>query len=333
MTELLTNLGLILIPMRYEQTIATAIGVAILLCATVLLLRKRKWNLGSKYIYIPLIVITVSALFSGCTWADKLISVVLLGVYVLGVNSSEKSTKWLGVAVVVGCVSVAILSLVTKGRSGGMYSPNPNVAIGAITMGTLLWRHKYQWILVTVALVGLVFTGGEEALVVIAIVGLAVLVRKDWSRKLLIPIGITTVAVALCILVGQQIWSTTTARLEGITQNNLDVAINGRLDAYELAISNIKPLGHGYEPLNVSPKSIHNVPLRVLYEVGPVAALAWLWIIGYGLLRSRAKYIFVAILALSLFDHFMWTSLSTYMYFALGASATVTNDLVFRKSQ
>ncbi len=332
MTELLTNLGLILIPMRYEQTVATAIGMAILLCATILLLRKRKWSLGSKYIYIPLIVITASAIISSCTWTDKLLSIILLGIYILGVNSGTKSTRLLGFAVTAGCISVVISSLVLSERSGGIYSPNPNLAVGAIVMGTILFRHKYQWLLVAVALVGLSFTGAEEALVAVGILGLVTLVRRDWSKKILIPVGIIVIGLVLCIPLGttQQIWSNTPTRIEAAAHGDLNVATTGRLEAYGLAINNIRPLGHGYDPLNVHTSSIHNVPLRIMYELGPIAALAWLWIIGYGLIKSKAKYIFVAILALSLFDHFLWTSLNTYMYFAIGASATMTNDLIFK---
>ena len=208
---------------------------------------------------------------------------------------------------------------------------NYNLAIGAIILGTLLCRVKYHWILVSVVLVGLAFSGAEEALVALTLLGLTLLIRKDWSKKLFVTASVLVIVVLVCTLLGtaQQLWLT--KRVEAASQNNWGAVFDGRLDSWKESIVDIKPFGYGYEPFNVKYESIHNVPLRILHETGPLAMLAYLFVMVYALIKTKRKYLIVSLIALSLFDHFLWTQLCVYMFVAIGiAMRDNTCDLIYK---
>ncbi len=334
----LMGLGLVLIPIRRGGNVLWALGFALVLFAAAIIImtcvRERKFTFGSKYVYIPLAVIVASMLLSGGDLGSKLLAVSLFASYVAAVNLKGE-LKILLPAVVAGCISIVVCNLLDGARTGGMYSlTNYNLAVGAIVMGTVLIKSKYQWILVAVVLAGLLFTGAEEALVALAILGLAVLIRRDWSKKTLLPIGMIVLIALVCIPFGiaSQLWGTTSIKVGAALQGDLDTATTGRVDAGKDAITDIRFLGHGYDPYYVKYASIHNVPLRILYELGPLASIAWFFMIAYLIATSKRKYIPVAILALSLFDHFLWTQLSVYQFVAIGIAmrSNEGGDLIFR---
>jgi len=333
---ILTGLGLALVPISMLGMTFPVLGLEILVVAAayviILHLKERNLKLGSKYIYIPLAVITVLALLSSGDLTSKLLSIALFAIYLAAVNT--KDVKLLGLGVVIGCISVVASSLIGGVRSGGMYQ-SYNVAVGAIVIGTIMYKSKYQWVLMTIALVGLLFTGAEEALVVIVALGLTGLIRRDWSRKLLLPVLVIGLILFAGTLTGatSQLWHTTPTKLEALALGDVDAALGGRMPSYATALEDIRPLGHGYDPYNFDYTSIHNVPLRALYELGPLAVVAWLFLMGYGLVKIKPKYTFAALIALSLFDHFLWTFLCTYQFAAIGLASSSNNDLVFRSEE
>jgi len=335
---ILMGLGLVLIPIRRGGNAFWALGFALVLFAAVIVIvtciREHKFTFGSKYVYIPLAVIVASMLVSNGDLDSKLLAVSLFVSYVAAVNLKGE-LKILLPAIAVGCISIIVCNLSDGAKTGGMYSlTNYNLAIGTIVVGTLLVKSKYQWILVTVVLAGLLFTGAEEALVVLAILGLTLLIRRDWSKKTLLPLGIIVLVALICIPIGvvSQLWGATPIKVEAAVQGDLKTATTDRLDAWERAITDIKLLGHGYEPYYVRYASIHNVPLRILYELGPLASAAWCFMIVYLIAKSKRKYIPVAILALSLFDHFLWTQLCIYQFVAIGIATRLNEgeDLIFK---
>lgn len=333
---MLLSAGLILVPIQRNYPMFVHYGYNLILCAIVLVLVTSKLSLGPKHIYIPLLIITFSAILSDTTLLAQLMIVVLFVLYLASRSLGEKAASFLWVGALIGSISVLVCSVIEGDRTGGIYSTtNYNIAVGAIIMSTVLSRSRWQWILTAVAFVGLFFTGSLEAVIGIGVLALVILLRKDWSKKILLPIGVLALIVIICtpLIITQQLWDKIPLRTEAIAQGDFEIGFGDRTEAYSLALHDIRILGHGYTPFNLGYDSIHNVPLRVLYEIGPIAALAWLWLMGYGLLKTRAKYIFAAILALSLFDHFMWTQLCMYTYFAIGVGTTINSDLIYRESQ
>ena len=67
---------------------------------------------------------------------------------------------------------------------------------------------------------------------------------------------------------------------------------------------------------------------------GILAAIAWLWVSVWCLVKTRWKYAWLAILSLSVFDHFIWTQLAPVWWMVVGAStASSEPDLIFRMLQ
>ena len=334
---IILGLGLALIPIHRCGNVFWAIGFALVLIAVagiiVLRIREHKLSLGPKCVYIPLAIIVLSMLMSDCTWEVRLLGVSLLTIYVASVNLKHE-LKLLVPAVVIGCASIVVCNVVAGVRTGGMYSPNNyNIAVGAIVVGSLLCKIKHQWILVSVVLIGLAFSGAEEALVALTFLGITLIIRRDWSRRLLLSAGVLVLVVLACAPSGVlgQLWHTN--RVEAASQNNWEAVWEGRLEAWKNAVTDIKPFGYGYTPFYVRYSSIHSVPLRILYETGPLASLAWLFVVGYVMVKTKRKYIPTAIIALSLFDHMLWTQLSVYTFTAIGIAMRDDDvgDLIFKE--
>ena len=96
---------------------------------------------------------------------------------------------------------------------------------------------------------------------------------------------------------------------------------DNRWSAITESFNDVKVFGHGYQPDNVKWQTIHNIPVRVLWELGVFGLLAWLGLIIYGLWKTSWKYAFIAVVAAGLFDHFMWTQLTPFFFALLGVSS------------
>jgi len=75
------------------------------------------------------------------------------------------------------------------------------------------------------------------------------------------------------------------------------------------------------------------VPLIIVDQIGPLAGLAWLWVTIACLVKTKWRYAFIAVIALSLFDHYIWTQAAPYWWVLVGVSTTSTikSDLIFRR--
>jgi hypothetical protein len=381
MIESLFMLGLGLTTSRQVDYLTTA-GLLLVIITAIVVVRTRQISLGNKQVWIPLATLWVIMLIASKWSYVLIITLALACAYITGRNMklNDKANRTLATIIIAGSISIFVWWLLgwqTFGndRVGGIFY-HYNVAVGGLIMLTLLCRTKWQWLLTSVAVFGLFFTGAEETFVVIGMLLLAMLLRRDWGKKLLAPIGTIALLLAICTPLGitNQLYSPTaekvattkqvvaatpvgevlapmvpdsiTKPLDDITKSDgvagdsttrslLDKATGGRYESWVKATKEVKPFGKlRYEPTNLSQTSIHNVPLRILSELGVVALVCWLWVLGWGIFRSRMKYAFVAILALSLFDHFMWTSMGMF-YWAVAGIATVAkdSDLIFRKER
>jgi len=113
--------------------------------------------------------------------------------------------------------------------------------------------------------------------------------------------------------------------------------VHYRLQVIGDAMTNLKPFGVGYILTDFSRvKNVHNVPLVLVQQLGwagILAAGAWLWITVYCLVKTKWKYAWVLILALSVFDHYIFTQLAPLWWCLIGVSTTseIKSDLIFRE--
>jgi hypothetical protein len=252
---------------------------------------------------------------------------IYLGLYLAARRAGEGVFKWLLPFVIVEAVSVIALGLLRPGvATGGLvFGPNYNMAAGFMLLGALTNRGKYQGALLALVAVACYFTGGFEALFLLAVLGLTLLLRRDWSKGLLLAGALGAVALLLALLSGALagLWG------RGLWERDVTVAgtvflnlplLSGRWEVYEAALRNLAPLGHGFLASGFSVHTVHNVPLIIADQLGPGAALAWALAAGYLLLRSRWTYAWVLFLAAGAWDHYTWTQWGPFFYILAGVS-------------
>ena len=183
------------------------LGLVLVYTAIILSLRDiNKKSLGHKMVYIPLLIIVGSIVASVATQGMAglslaLFGVTLFGVYLVARTYGSEIFKPFAWAVVVGTIGTIIYGLASPGvKTGGFISPtNYDMATGLLVFGVMVSMFKQQWLLMAVALVGLFFTGADEAVFAVGFILLFILIRKDISLKLLFPVATLIIVAVLCI--------------------------------------------------------------------------------------------------------------------------------------
>tara|TARA_Y100000310_G_scaffold76443_1_gene72927 strand:+ start:4323 stop:5594 length:1272 start_codon:yes stop_codon:yes gene_type:complete len=351
-------------------------------------MKREEINLDNKLLWIPLCIIAGIIIIRPIyAWSIKEshwglyteiagagYALYLIALYIISKRIGTNIIKPFTIGVIIISISIIILGILNPGiKNGGLISnSNYNIATGFLIFGVLISSIKKQWWLSAIAIIGLYFTGADEAIFSIGILGLAILIRKDFSRKLLLPIGALTLTLLICTPLGitQKLYLPTiikTAATKELLENTLigealnkiiPDTVTKTLDNVTLVrketdttevilnemtgfrwldhrISSIKPLGYGYN-INFFYWGIpHNTPLIILEQIGVIPMLAWLWVVGYGIIKTRYKYAWISIGSLSVFDHFIWTQAAPWFWLLAGISNSnnIGNDLIFRKTE
>ncbi|MFC2009332.1 hypothetical protein ACFLT3_00195 [Chloroflexota bacterium] len=313
-------------------------GVALIISISLIMLlfaiRNKSINIGKKEIWIPLLVIVASILIAPGQTDSKIFGVFIIPIYLAGIQLGDRAFKPMAILTCVGAVSVIVFGFTSDWeRLGGIYNSHAvsgarNIATGMIIMGIVV---SPQWWVTCIGTAGLAATGAEEALFVGGCLILLGLVTRNWRR--VIPV-ILVICLGLAIVtplgITAKIYSKADTRIDAaidivtgdITEENLNIATHDRYGTIvkTFRMYGFRFFGTGYNPYNVSYYSLHNVPLRVLFEIGFLAAIAWLWLLGYKILKLKGplRTVWIAVGLMSIFDHFMWTSLGIWYWYLLG---------------
>lgn len=353
----------------------------------------REATLGPKKVWIPLIIIVAGMASSGVAEyfrgnadfqhaASPLVfGLILFGTYVTARLLKEDIMAPFAFMVVIESVSCVWTGLTNVGiRTGGIVGPtNYDMASGFMILGVLFSPRKHQWWLTAVALAGLAFAGAEEAMFAGVILVGTLLIRRDWGKKILLPLGVALMGVVLLLTtnIGDGLYDTAGKRVreliimiqggendhrisrpigevevdyprEFITveddreyviqydhewEETLDNIFWWRWTQYKHAYKQLSWFGNGYKITEFSLYTVHNVFFLILDQVGPFAMLGWLFITIYCLIKTRWKYAWLAIIALSIWDHFLWTQVAPWWWLAIGVSTASErkSDLIFRR--
>lgn len=184
---------------------------------------------------------------------------------------------------------------------------NSNLAAGFLVLGVvylLALDTRWRWLAVPL-LVVLPLTGSRWAVIVVVVLagGMALTRRTDWKP----------VAAALLIW-GVAAWGLSLVAPESEYAmsgfNNMGAVIapisNGQISS-RLAVPHIPsilPRGVAEHP------GLHNVPLRIAVENGIIAAVLWVGVTGWALVRAPrmdiAWWMLLALALLSLLDYYSW---------------------------
>lgn len=322
----------------------------------------RKVGLGDKRIWIPLTVIVAAIAISGAVTGSSIqdkVSPLFMGVsmfalYAVARVLGKDMFLPLAIGAAVASLSVIAYQLLHPGiRSGGyLFELNYDIVVGYVLLGAALYFHKRQWLLAGLAIIAMFASGSPEAVFCVGILAITVLLRKDWSKKLLIIIVSLVILASVYIGIGHG--KTLYSYAVNIAQNNQvstfiskdrfdaediasgnDTVLGIRIKLIKDSLTDLQSFGEGYYVTAFKRNTVHNVPMIIVQQLGypgMIAGLAWLWVTIYCLVKTRWKYVFVLILALSVFDHFVWTQIGSWWWAIVGASTVtaIKSDYIFK---
>lgn len=309
-------------------------------------IKKSGW--GDKRVFLPLIIICVAIALSGITQnglqnkiSPAFMALSVFGLYLVARAIGKELFVPLAIGAAVASIGVLIAGLLNPGQiTGGLvFERNYDIVVGYVLLGSALFISKWRWLLAFLALIAILLSGSPEGLFVLGVLLIMVLVRKDWGKKLL------AISAVLIVLAGIYLWAGYGGRLyqyaygiiTGLENENGHHAIGYRLEVIQAGMQEVRPLGTGYNVTAFRTGIVHNVPLIIVQQLGwpgIIAGLAWMWVTVYCLIKTRWKYAFALILALSVFDHFIWTQIGVWWWAIIGVSTggvLIENDHVFRE--
>lgn len=293
------------------------------------------------------------------TVAVGMFGMALFGVYLvsrdLSLSGHQEQLKFplLTAAGLVAVIAIVVRTNRPEIQDGGVIT-NYCASVGFIILVGLLANRKWLWIAAGTLLVAVFFIGALEGVFIVAMLSLVILARRDWDKRTLFPIGMAALVVIVWTAAGKTevtysqavknvraIPTVVTGKTDDYNDMSgaLDMATTDRWFVARTAISKIQLLGHGY---NLTPmaalgvrRAVHNVPLVVVDQIGPLAGLAWLWVSLWCLVKTKWKYIWAAVLIMSVFDHYIWTQFAPWWWALVGVSTTtkIDNDYIFKKTR
>ncbi len=327
-------------------------------------------GLGDKRVWIPLLLIVGAIGLSGAmagTLTDK-VAPVLMGVSLFSLYIVARvlgKGMFLPLAIGAGLASLGVIvsSILDPGMlTGGLlFGWNYDIVVGFVLLGATLFTARWRLPLISLSLVAMFLSGSPEAVFSVMVVGVLVISRRDWSKRLLLVL--TPVALVAVIWFGlgygQHLYSytidviknkpsipPTTGNREAIPEEGILItpspylpergAIEQRIYVIGMVMADLKPLGEGYNLTGFGKvKNVHNVPLVIVQQLGYsgiLAGVAWLWVSIWCLVKTRWKYAWVLVLSLSVFDHYIWTQLAPIWWAVIGVSTTslAESDLIFK---
>ncbi len=316
----------------------------------------RSW-LGDWQVFAPLLVIVLFMGISGFLTGDNLggkfaplfTGIALFAVYVASRKLGIALFRILIPFIILGAAIAIVLGILNPGIPASMTNgliTNYCAAAGFLIFGAVVNQGKWQWILVVVALVGVFFVGALEGVFVLAILGTTVIARRDFSKRLLVIAIVLSTLAGIWIALGNleslyhgngnlQVLSNIITGRTPLDYNSVVNLTSGRWPPIVNAVQNIQLFGHGFSLSTVGGQVVHNIPLIIVHQIGPIAGLAWLFVTIYCLARTKWKYAWVAVLAMCFWDHYLWTQMPPFWWALIGVStaSTIKSDLIFRRKE
>lgn len=307
---------------------------------------------GDKRVWIPLAVIVtgmgLSGFVNGGSFQSKVaplfMGLVLFGLYVVARVVGKDIFRALAPFVIIGSVSVVVAGVLTPGQYTGGFITNYCAAAGYLIFGALVCQGKWRYFVMWVALIGLFFVGALEALFIMGVLGCVLLIRRDFSKRLVLWASVVVLLIVAWGLLGHLAplyqGNNNLAILYGLVTGEVPVDTNGivavtsgRWTAMVDAVRNFSLVGHGYSLSTVGGGVVHNMPLIIMHQVGPFAAIAWLFVSIFCLVKTGWKYAWVAILAMGVWDHYLWTQMAPFWWVLVGVATAsgLKSDLIFKK--
>lgn len=294
---------------------------------------RAKISLGSKTVWIPLAIIALSIAGSGIAgvFRGDITLFRAMGIFYAAILffALYPISRFTGPAVFTPIIWASLIesfSIVVWAAThhwatnGGLLHPyNYNIATGLCLFGAIVASSKWRWWLIILATVCLFFSGSAEAIFLLTVICIVSLFNRLERKYVLALTVVVIVVVGIGLMIGanSSLWDTNlVARIQALTHDNLSVASGYRIGG-TWALGSILPLGHGYL-VDGYIETPHNVILAIIQQVGPLAALAWLYIAIQGIRVDR--FVWIVFVAMGVFDMFIWTQAAPWFWVLAGVT-------------
>ena len=183
-----------------------AFGTALWLMGALLFLvwSRQKIDWGDRVVFVPLLVIVAAIGLSGITadaWVAKftplLMGVSLFALYLVArVLGKDIFIALIPFAIIV-TITVVVSGLLNPGQYTGGLITNYCASAGYLIFASLVCRGRWQWVLLTVAVIGLFFIGALEAVFIVGVLAVVIILRRDMSVRFAVVAGVLVFLVAL----------------------------------------------------------------------------------------------------------------------------------------
>ena len=316
-----------------------------------LFFKRKELQLGSRFIYVPLLVIVASSFLWLFLDFDKIGSslfffIVMAFMFCIYVTAIKKGHNLTYFAVPVICIlSVSVIwdglsrllhSEAFIARATG-FSENTDQIASILVVCIFLLKGKWKW-LAFPAMFTILFTGSYWAFM--ALVGCAIAacvfgevnLSKRFVLTLLSMILLLVIVVASSGSIQERVWQS--EKVKAVWEEK-DLRAADSLDIRfyqnESVIENFNIIGHGFyletnkdgDILTEQGRygiNIHNVPLLLLDDIGLLASLAWAFVTMIAIwVSKRYRYALLAIFIMSVTGSADWWWFNLWMpiYFAL----------------
>ena len=174
---------------------------------------------------------------------------------------------------------------------------------------------------------------------------ISVLIRRDFSRSFIIVSGSLVGLVGLWFVLGfltplyegNQNIAVLMAVIKGDVALDLEALrwiTSGRSTIIIDRLIHTSIFGDGFNLGIDWDGTVHNLPLIIMYQVGPIGAIAWSFVTVYCLIKTKWVYAWVGVIAMCVFDHYIWTQLAPFWWVLVGVStaSNIKSDLIFRRN-
>ncbi len=334
---------MVILPWVLSTTLRWPVIGVIALCAVSVILPAKHRNYGNKLIWIGLGIMLCVSGFNGTSWLNILLLPVYGLVMLAGLQLRDlwirKSFAFL---IILQCIGVIVMLFFhTVVGSGGFIDPiNYNIATALTLIAFLLCYDKWKWWVLPITILAIYLTSAEEAIIYTVILLITILIRRDWSKKIIPTVGTVVICVVLFfgfhvpsylyMVANDQLAVIQGREMPYPTDPSGDIS-RGRMYGYKLAITTPSVIGHGFDSQWDTPETVHNVPLRVLYDLGFIGLFGFI-LAMYGWVRKTNIYIIVLLSAMMIFDHFLWTQAGLWFWLLIGMSYNVVDTHIFRNA-
>jgi hypothetical protein len=245
-----------------------------------------------------------------------------------GLPLSEKALAWALPGVFLHAVITLVQGIALGAARAAGVALNCNIGAGILVIGTAYLattRFRY-WALPLVS--ALVFTGSRQGLAVL----LVVLVLAGWRYSWRFMLSALCVVALTFFLHWHQV--TTDFRISQPVQmdvvSRLEMPPSHSPATTHSSITGLFPRGYAGD------NGLHDVPMRLWYELGAIGTALWVFLSGYGLLRhpwSPAWWILLAMMGLSVLDYYTWMplSVSAFWWVAVKLQGEKGHAILFRE--